>query len=62
MQGNYRYNTKTHTLHIYGFCPNSKSPEYKPFNTEDEAVLFDGRAVSVCKVCQKKRDKEINKK
>ena len=59
---NYSYNQKTHTLHILGFCHNSKNPEYKIFKTEDEALKFDGRAVSMCKNCQRMRDKEINNK
>lgn len=55
----YRYNKKTHTLHIYGYCPYSDNPGYMKFKTEDEALAFDGRAVSMCKNCQRKRDKEV---
>lgn len=57
---NYIYNIKTHTLHIKGFCPHANSTpddiNYKSFQTEDEALAFDGRAVSMCKRCQAKRE------
>ena len=60
----YIYNIKTHTLHIEGFChltrPNMQyGDSYKAFFTEDEAIAFDGRAVSLCKLCQKERDKRM---
>lgn len=62
----YIYNIKTHTLHIEGFCHYSNSPpddiHYKSFRTEDEAIAFDGRAVSMCKLCQAKRDHLLIKK
>ena len=59
MNCSYRYNQKTHTLHIYGYCYNSKNPECLVFKTEDDVLAFDGRAVSMCKICQKRRDKEV---
>lgn len=61
----YIYNSRTHTLHIEGFCPYTfpgmhYGEAHKRFASEDEAVAFDGRAVSMCKKCQKKRDQMIN--
>lgn len=60
----YIYNMKTHTLHIEGFCRHTfkgmhYGETYKAFKTEDEAIAFDGRAVSMCKLCLAKRDKKI---
>ncbi|MBO4982970.1 MAG: hypothetical protein J6D23_02840 [Clostridia bacterium] len=61
----YIYNTKTHILHIEGLCPNANyfpsSSNLKIFSSEDEALAFDGRAVSICKKCHKKRDELIFK-
>ena len=58
------YNKNTCKLHIQSFCPNSNYTSTHQniviFNSEDEALKYDGRAVSMCKVCQKKREK-INK-
>lgn len=64
MRKPYIYNTKTHTLHIEGFCHctfegMSYGSEYKCFSTENDAVTFDGRTVSMCKLCMKKRDKIV---
>ena len=61
MKKPYIYNLKTHTLHIQGFCPHTfegmnDGNGYKCFETEDAAVAFDGRTVSMCKRCLKKRD------
>lgn len=55
----YLYNEKTGKLHIKGFCPHSKgkSSDYKVFNTESEALAYDGRAVGLCKICEKQREK-----
>ena len=61
----YIYNTKTHILHIEGFCYNAKycptSSNLKIFSSEDEVLAYDGRSVSLCKICQKKRDKLVLK-
>lgn len=62
MNCSYRYNENTHTLHIYGYCYNSTNPKCLEFETEDDVLKYDGRAVSMCKICQKKRDKEVNGK
>lgn len=61
----YVYNLKRHTLHIEGLCPHTfkgmkYGENYKCFETEDDAIAFDGRAVSMCKRCAKKRDDIIN--
>ena len=64
MKQPYVYNLRTHTLHIQGFCPHTfvgmnYGNEYKCFATEDAAMAFDGRAVSMCKKCLHKRDQII---
>ena len=61
----YVYNINTHTLHIEGFCHNTwqgmrYGKNYKLFSSEEEVLEFDGRAVGVCKLCQRKRDTFIN--
>lgn len=60
MQKKFIYNTKTHTLHITGYCRHAhKSPcdtHILEFDTEDEVLAYDGRAVGLCKLCQKKRE------
>lgn len=58
----YLYNTKTGKLHIKGYCCHTKGncKEYKEFDTESEALAYDGRAVGLCKICERKR--EINNK
>lgn len=60
MAEKYFYNTKTHRLHIVGYCRESKMLPYnvKFFETEDEALAYDGRAVGLCKLCQKAREKK----
>lgn len=52
-------NMKTGKLHIAGYCRESKIKPYdiQYFDSEDEALAVMGRAMSVCKVCSKKRDK-----
>lgn len=60
----YIYNVKTHTLHIEGFCYHAfkgmhYGNDYKCFEDEDDVLAFDGRTVSMCKLCMKKRDKII---
>lgn len=59
----YLYNIKTRKLHIKGFCPHTKGSysEYIKFNTESEAVAYDGRAVGLCKICEKKREENLKK-
>lgn len=60
MEKNYLYNTDTGKLHISGYCQASKYPPYhvKYFDTEDDALAYDGRAVSMCKLCLRKREQE----
>ncbi len=52
------YNPKTNKLHIVGYCQhaNPKRTDYLAFDTENEALAYDGRAVGFCKLCQKKRE------
>lgn len=58
------YNPKTHTLHITGYCPHAKvsRKEYIPFDSENAALAYDGRAVGMCKLCQKTREKKMEDK
>ena len=60
----YMYNLNTHTLHIEGFCAQTFSgmhlgKEHKSFATENQAIAFDGRAIGICKNCQRKREEII---
>ena len=56
----YLYNTKTGKLHIKGFCIHTKgsSTGFKEFKSESEALAYDGRAVGMCKHCEKARDSQ----
>ena len=60
----YLYNTKRNKLHIKGYCQFTKGlcTDYISFNTENEAVAYDGRSVSMCKFCQKKREQIMKEK
>jgi len=57
MKETFLYNAKTRTLHIKGYCPHTKgiNTGFIQFQTEDEALAYDGRAVGMCKICQRKR-------
>ena len=59
MEKKYFYNAKTHRLHIWGYCRESKPKPYdiRYFDTYDEALAYDGRAVGLCKLCQNKENK-----
>lgn len=62
MSEKFLYNSKTNKLHISGYCMHTKKGYFEnfiPFNTENEAISYDGRAVSMCKICQKKREKKM---
>jgi hypothetical protein len=62
MKDMFLYNPKRCTLHINGYCMHTKNgyPDYYiPFNTENEAIAYDGRAVGICKLCQKKREQKM---
>jgi len=54
----YLYNKKTGKLHIKGFCCHTKGiqSDYKLFDSESEALAYDGRAVGLCKLCEKRRN------
>lgn len=63
----YIYNKNTHVLHIEGCCTHAKRtsaklPHIIYFNSEDEALAYDGRSVGLCKICQKKRENLENTK
>lgn len=57
----YFYNTATGTLHIEGYCAQSKyHPSHiKFFDTEKEARDFAGEKIFMCKSCQKKREQRM---
>lgn len=59
----YLYNKKTGKLHIKGYCHHTKGPcdEYIRFYTEKDVLAHDGRAVSLCKICESKRELLIKK-
>ncbi len=62
MKEKFLYNPRTHTLHIKGYCTHTKGHVedcYIPFDTENEAIAYDGRAVGMCKICQKKREEKM---
>ncbi len=58
MEKQFLYNPKTRKLHIKGCCQHTKGncPDYLVFNSEDEALAYDGRAVGMCKLCQARRE------
>ena len=55
--GKYLYNKDTGKLHIKGYCQYTKYglSNFEEFDTENEALAFDGRAVGLCKICERKR-------
>lgn len=59
----YIYNPRTHTLHIKGYCHHTTDgcAGYLSFNSEAEALAYDGRAVGMCKLCEKKRNQLMQK-
>lgn len=63
MKNIFLYNTRTRKLHIKGLCPHTKGlcADYLEFASENEALAYDGRAVGMCKLCQRKREKELVK-
>ena len=50
----------THRLHISGYCRESKKLPFDTifFDTYDEALAYDARAVGMCKLCQKKENQK----
>lgn len=60
----YLYNPKRHTLHIRNYCyyATGHCPDYIVFDSEDEAMAYDGRSVGMCKLCQKKREEIMKEK
>ena len=55
----YIYNKDTGKLHIKGYCRYTKYilTRYREFDTEAEALAYDGRAVGLCKECEREREK-----
>lgn len=60
----YFVNTSTNKMHIRGFCYHSKLPpdNLAFFDTEDEALAFGGRAIGMCKLCMKERERRMREK
>ena len=60
MAKKYFYNNRTHRLHINGYCRESKRLPFDTifFDTYDEALAYDARAVGMCKLCQKKENQK----
>ena len=58
------YNTNTCKLHVQGYCSHAVQAKgcnnIVVFNSEDDALKYDGRAVSMCKICQRKREQNKN--
>lgn len=61
MKEKFLYNTKTGKLHVKGYCQHTTGlcADYIAFDTENEALAYDGRAVGWCKLCQKKREQKM---
>ncbi len=59
----YIYNPKTHTLHIKGYCHHTAYgyAGFLVFNSEAEALAYNGHAVGMCKLCEKKRTQQMQK-
>lgn len=55
----YMLNQRTRKLHIYGYCPDSRCPEYVRFNSESEAIAFAKEPICLCLKCEKKREKAL---
>ena len=53
-------NNKTHIMHIYGACQQTKSREVpiRLFDTAQELEAYAGRKLRLCKDCAKKKDRE----
>ena len=67
MEKPYIYNLKTHTLHIEGYCHCTREgmhydSSYQRFASENEAVEYDKRSVSMCKLCLRARETKIQSK
>ena len=65
MKDLYIYNVGSHTLHIKGLCTyasgSPSDPNYKFFETEDDAVKFARRSLRMCENCLEKRDEILAK-
>ena len=60
----YLYKSNTGKLHIKDFCTHTKGRQtnYLVFKSEDDAIAYDGRAVSMCKLCQRKKEQTLKEK
>ena len=60
----YLYNTRTHKLHIEGYCHNAvysrNNPTYKAFATESDVREYTKGEFLMCYFCSKKRDKILS--
>lgn len=58
MNSKYVLNTGSATLHIVGYCHFTKheKPEWKYFQTEEEAYNYAGRNIKPCKLCAQKKE------
>ncbi len=59
MKPKFVLNTKTNCLHIIGYCQHSQPMNPVFFGTEDEALAYGGRSISMCKTCTKKREQNM---
>lgn len=59
----YVLNNGSKVLHIKGFCSNSYSsfPSTTGYVTEQEAICANGRFIHMCKNCQEKKERILQK-
>ena len=58
----YILNTKTSKLHIAGYCcyiSGYSTPNYKIFNSENDARKDGGNSIGMCKICNNKREEKL---
>ena len=51
MTGLYLYNKGSHTLHIKNLCKDARGSGLIPYDSENDALRFEGRSLGMCKVC-----------
>ena len=62
MEAKFLYNPRRHTLHVKGYCIQTQNgyPDYYiSFDTENEALAYDGRSVGWCKICLRKKEQKM---
>lgn len=59
----YIFNPRSKALHYRGYCPYVKgeSEFFRYYDTEDEAVKAEGKALHTCKTCMDNREKKNQK-